>query len=77
MTYLPLWDNVINHLQGTKLQKHLALLIISSPPSPKISAQISDHSFWPNQLIFTVCRVSTLSEEQQGAENVCWNYQTF
>jgi len=39
MTYLPLWDNVANYLQGTKLRKQLAFPIISSTPSPKTIAQ--------------------------------------
>ena len=33
--------------------KQLAFLIISSTPSLKNIAQISNHS-WPNQLIFTI-----------------------
>ena len=44
----------------TKIMKQLAFLIICSTPSLKNSAQISTHSFWLIQLIFTVFHVSTL-----------------
>jgi hypothetical protein len=37
-----------------------ASLIVSSTPSLKNIAQISSHSFWQNQLIFTVLRFPTL-----------------
>ena len=40
--------------------KQLAFLIIPSPTYLKNIAQISSHSFWPNQLIFTVFYTSTL-----------------
>ena len=40
--------------------KQLAFLIISSTPSLKNIAQISSHSFWPNQFIFIVFCISTL-----------------
>jgi hypothetical protein len=40
--------------------KQATILIISSTPSLKNIAQVSSHSLWPNQLIFTVSRISTL-----------------
>ena len=40
--------------------KELAFLIISSTPSLKNIVQISNHSFWRDQLIFIIFRISTL-----------------
>jgi hypothetical protein len=43
------------------IMKQLAFLIISSTPPLKNIAQISTHSFWLIQLIFTIFHVSTLA----------------
>ena len=49
-----------------KIMKQLAFLIVSFTPCLKNIAQISSHSFWPNQLNFTVfCIYLTFSELQE------------
>ena len=50
--------------------KQLAFLIISSNPSLRNIAQISSHSFWPTQLIFSVSRISRLIQPQFGQDGV-------
>jgi hypothetical protein len=45
---------------GNKTTIQLALLIIFSTPSLKHFAQITSHSFWSSQLIFTIFHISTL-----------------
>ena len=47
--------------------KQLLFLNISSTPSLKNIAQISNHSLWPNQLIFTVFRIFTLTTPRSGS----------
>ena len=71
LTYLLLWGNITNYLHETKIMEQLASLIISSPPSLKNIAQISRHSFWPNQLIFAVFRISTLSILKNYSQRNC------
>jgi hypothetical protein len=50
--------------------KQLAFLIISSTPSMIKIAQISSHSFWSNQFIFSILCFSTLGSAKKKHEFV-------
>jgi hypothetical protein len=57
---LHVWEKYNELLTWNKIMKQLAILIISCAPFVKNVAQISSHSFWPNQLILTFLCISTL-----------------
>ena len=50
--------------------KQFAFLIISYTPSLENIAQILSHSFWPNQLTFTIFHISTLGNAQYIVHNL-------
>lgn len=59
LTNLPLWENVTSYLHGIKLRNILQSLSFPVLHLWEFIAQISSNPFQPNQLIFTVFRIST------------------